>query len=628
MSFIPFQQNEIRGAIAVNTFAILSTLALVSVAVRVIWLAVHRLLERNHAEPSPREYVFFHTQLGHYAACLLIANLCIGTAGLMGIPWLVHKGITEGLVCTAQATVMQIGNFSTAYFTVTIAVHTFNSLVLRKRQSALICVTVIAFGWISSGVLAALPLLRSQPLGPLYGGSGLSCGVRRVYAKPQFFFHLLPIFIASILSAVLYSIIFLVLRGTLVIKGGLKLTLDPNERWGGHGGINYHHFIASIARSMLWYPIAYVTLLVPYSVTRLLNLSGFAVPFPASVFAYTCWFTLGIVNVLLLYNTFRVLGPAFDARPTLTQKAMESFSTPEAFRRSTPLNLYGPRSPMEEKIKQYRSPIIVSPSRSGVPGTTSAATSVRALIPDSTGRAASTQSFYSYSSSPSIDRAITPVSDLNRDIVVTPEPGLPKFSSGALLPITDRLQQVASDSFSLPAPPRPTRSAVSRHPTLESISSEAKGGDTWANVDLESFGRMTPVSRSSVQSTASRNQKGVAHERSSSVSSAELNISDWLARQPSNESIPHRIKNQPSLSAVNSSFPSQATAYSSRRVSIMPDQDSNFTDGYVAEIMISPPQVLQSGGRRTAPRRQRNGGGSLGGSSVSQVPPNLPRSNT
>ena len=54
-----------------------------------------------------------------------------------------------------------------------------------------------------------------------------------------------------ILSALLYSIIFLVLRGTLVIKGGLKLSLDPNERWDGNVK-NYHRFVARIARSMLW----------------------------------------------------------------------------------------------------------------------------------------------------------------------------------------------------------------------------------------------------------------------------------------------------------------------------------------------------------------------------------------
>ena len=61
------------------------------------------------------------------------------------------------------------------------------------------------------------------------------------------------IFIASVLSAILYSVIYLVLRGTLNIKGGVTLILDPHERW-AVGGVNqdYHRFIARIARSMLW----------------------------------------------------------------------------------------------------------------------------------------------------------------------------------------------------------------------------------------------------------------------------------------------------------------------------------------------------------------------------------------
>lgn len=48
---------------------------------------------------------------------------------------------------------MQLGNWSTAYFTVSIAVHTFNSLVLRKRQSALVCGISISVGWITAGIL-------------------------------------------------------------------------------------------------------------------------------------------------------------------------------------------------------------------------------------------------------------------------------------------------------------------------------------------------------------------------------------------------------------------------------------------------------------------------------------------
>jgi hypothetical protein len=55
------------------------------------------------------------------------------------------------------------------------------------------------------------------------------------------------------MSAVLYSLIYLVLRGTLVIMGGLKIHLDPQQRWSGHHmSEEYHRFMRAIARSMLW----------------------------------------------------------------------------------------------------------------------------------------------------------------------------------------------------------------------------------------------------------------------------------------------------------------------------------------------------------------------------------------
>jgi hypothetical protein len=45
--------------------------------------------------------------------------------------------------------------------------------------------------------------------------------------------------------------------------------------------------------SFLTFFAVYILLLVPYSVTRLLQISGWSVPFGAMVFAYTCWFMLG-----------------------------------------------------------------------------------------------------------------------------------------------------------------------------------------------------------------------------------------------------------------------------------------------------------------------------------------------
>lgn len=63
-----------------------------------------------------------------------------------------------------------------------------------RRQSVWICATTIAVGWTFAGLLAAAPLFsETLGLGPKYGISGLSCGIRNVYPRSLFFFHLLPV---------------------------------------------------------------------------------------------------------------------------------------------------------------------------------------------------------------------------------------------------------------------------------------------------------------------------------------------------------------------------------------------------------------------------------------------------
>ncbi|KAG5653391.1 hypothetical protein H0H81_000778 [Sphagnurus paluster] len=377
--FVPLLSSEIGGSIAVNVFAIVSTFALFTVACRIIWLAIGRKISPDHCKPQ--EYVFFNTQLGYYAICLLLANLFTDISGLIGLRWSIDKGVTEGQLCTLQE---------------------------------------------------------------------------------------LQIFIASVVSAILYSLIFLVLRGTLNIKGGIKLTLDPYERKAAGASENYHRFVARIARSMLWYPIAYVILLIPYSVMRLLDISGFKVTFASMIFAYACWFMLGVVNVLLLYNTFRVLGPAFDA-PSQRSSSASSFAS------GRPLNDDEEKQrAFEEKVDRYRypTPSYRSPQKEAFGGqVTSSPSSVRPLLPVHQDRAASVKSFYSYPSSPSIGRAITPVDELERTIS-PPEPARQKFSPSVSRALSgDHVRQASTESLGLPAAPRRTRSPVLHQPSLERMHS-------------------------------------------------------------------------------------------------------------------------------------------------------------
>ena len=104
-------------------------------------------------------------------------------------------------------------------------------------------------------------------------------------------------------------------------------------------------------------------LLVPYSIVRLLDISGFAVSFEAIVFAYVCWFSLGttisflidcpddwpgVVDILLIYNTFRILGPVLLRPSAMTDKALSSL---QIFECLTPSVSTTSRN---EKISQHR----------------------------------------------------------------------------------------------------------------------------------------------------------------------------------------------------------------------------------------------------------------------------------
>ncbi|KAI5829129.1 hypothetical protein K523DRAFT_352827 [Schizophyllum commune Tattone D] len=315
MQHLEFTDSERSSVRVVNGFAVISTLALVSVAVRIAWLATRRFLRKDPT--LPKEYAFFRTQLGNYAVCLLVANMCNCMSGLMGIKYTVDSGIDDNSYCQAQAVMMQLGNCATAYFTVAIAFHSFASLGLRVRHSAVIGSVTITAGWVGSVLLVTLPTLAPRDAGPLYGISGLSCAVRDVYPTQQFEFHILPIFIASVLSAILYSLIFLVLRGTLKIRDGISLNFNPAARYDMTENQGYHQFVVSIAHSLVWYPIVYIILMLPYSITLLLAISGFAVPLAVMIVAFGLYFMISVANVLLLYNTFRVLGPAFDS-PSFT----------------------------------------------------------------------------------------------------------------------------------------------------------------------------------------------------------------------------------------------------------------------------------------------------------------------
>jgi hypothetical protein len=162
--------------------------------------------------------------------------------------------------------------------------------------------------------------------------------------------------------------------------------------------------------------LAYIVLLVPYSFVRLMQISGFVVSLEAIVFAYVCWFSLGmtllslliicpdnwpgVFDVLLLYNTFRILGPVLlppaEAEKNLSSRCLQNFEY---------LTLRVPSTSRHEKISQYRNPEFFS-SRLGRQGLTE--TSSKSFVLDSSPLIQDQSLTMSLSSPASDDFTITP----------------------------------------------------------------------------------------------------------------------------------------------------------------------------------------------------------------------------
>lgn len=104
---------------------------------------------------------------------------------------------------------MQIGNWSTCFFSIAIGIHTCNSLVFRLYQISYLSIVVIAFGWIMSLVIGkwrynsnrvdiiscssiSIALAPVSQAG-VYGPVTVSCGVTAAYPSKIFGLEAFPV---------------------------------------------------------------------------------------------------------------------------------------------------------------------------------------------------------------------------------------------------------------------------------------------------------------------------------------------------------------------------------------------------------------------------------------------------
>ncbi|THH26302.1 hypothetical protein EUX98_g7885 [Antrodiella citrinella] len=402
---------------------------------RMLWRAATKSKSTKLSRFMP-EHVFFRTQLGVYVASLLVSNAISCAGYVANVNWLRDDAVASGILCTAQGALTQVGDLATAYFTAAIAVHTFCTLTLRNRLPKFWAWIAVFAGWVFTIISAVAPAFSHLAAGPIYGSDGAACGFSQHYPVVQLLLHLIPVLVASLVASVFYALVFLGIRGTLSIKDGVKFTLDPQARWKEQDGqMEYIKFIAAVANSMLIFPIVYVALLMPHIVVCLVETAGWIAPAGAKVFAFACAGLLGFFNVLILYNTLRIMGPAFNTSGG-SQKDVESFSTPE----KSPVDVAPSVSAVLAQRAFPRAPTIRSDSRQ-----TSIAGSTTHLM-DPRANHMHSSSNGSTSTLASLNRSIIPADELKNMVNV---PMTPRITvDGGSSPESD-------SSHGLSAPRRP-----------------------------------------------------------------------------------------------------------------------------------------------------------------------------
>ncbi|KAG2016373.1 hypothetical protein CC2G_009544 [Coprinopsis cinerea AmutBmut pab1-1] len=174
--------------------------------------------------------------------------------------------------------------------------------------------------WIFTALVVGIPnaVHRNEIY---YGRNGFWCWIRDEYKVELVVSEYLWVWLAAFLMVVLYTLMFLVMRGFIVVERGV--------RWRGSNGVNvnrHHHndemdeeerAVRTIANLLLFYPAVYVVCVFPNSLTRWLAFSGHKPPYQATLFASSIFAFSGLFNVVLFFLTRPELvkGPSTETPP-------------------------------------------------------------------------------------------------------------------------------------------------------------------------------------------------------------------------------------------------------------------------------------------------------------------------
>lgn len=295
-----YTSREVHG---VTVLVVISCFSLIAVVGLLLAIALSAFNTRSSID----QHLFVRTHVAAYFISLLLSDLIQALGSILNARWIHDMAVVVGDVCVLQGVLKQTADVATAFWTLVIAIHTFCLLFLELKPSRFVLLTTLIAGWsgIATIVIAGPAALDTAHHGPFYGISGYWCWISPQYTTSRITLDYMFMFMAAAFSFVLYSAIFLRMRGNIVVTGRwISFRFSGVSAWRGK---QFENQALAIARQMLLYPVAYTIIILPIAASRFSAFAGNDVPFEATTFSAAVFLLSGIVNVTLFTTTRRIL---------------------------------------------------------------------------------------------------------------------------------------------------------------------------------------------------------------------------------------------------------------------------------------------------------------------------------
>ncbi|KAM5357341.1 hypothetical protein ACJZ2D_016364 [Fusarium nematophilum] len=231
---------------------------------------------------------------------LLLADMHQGVAFFLNVEWLRRDAIVVGTPsCFTQGLFVSLGDLASSMFITAIAVHTYLSVVSRRRTPQMVLYLAIGTTWIFVYAISFIPIAATSN-GAEFGGffvrAGSWCWMNRKYENLRLLTHYLFIFIALATTSILYTIIFLSIR---------RQARSASTSQDDDGDITQLQLSRNPA--FLIYPVIYVLCTLPLAMGRIATMAGANVPNGYFCFAGAMIASNGSFDCLLFGTTRNVI---------------------------------------------------------------------------------------------------------------------------------------------------------------------------------------------------------------------------------------------------------------------------------------------------------------------------------